>query len=102
MELREGQICQGRAVDKGQGTSDKGQVGCGDGGEGGGEETQIARDVVEIVEADGLDVPERCIVDCLEFGKADGELGRIGGDGEGTADCLQGGLLNRLQETIVV
>lgn len=77
-ELGEGDVGQGGAVDEGEGFSDHGQVGSRDGREGGGEEAQVAGDIVESLNADGLDVTERGIGCSEKGGKADCELGRVG------------------------
>jgi hypothetical protein len=49
-----------------------------------------------------LDVAERRVLGGEEGGEADGELGRVGRDGERAVDFFEVGLLDALEETIVV
>jgi len=101
-ELREGGVCQAGAVNKGEGTSDAGQVWCGDGGDGGVEESQVACDVCEGIKADGGDVTERGVLNGEEIREAEGELRRIGGNVESTIDFLELRLRDGFEETIVI
>ena len=100
--MGEGHVCQIAAVDKGEGTADRGQVGGRDSGNDGIEETQVASDVLEGVEADGGDVSEGRILDGKELGEVDLQIGGIGGNIESSIDFLQTGLRDRREVTIVV
>ena len=101
-ELGEGYVCQVGAVDKGEGTPDRGQIGSGDRGNEGIEETQVARDVLEGVEADVGDVSEGRILDGEEVGEGEFQIGGIGGNVESSINFLQIGLRDRREVTIVV
>lgn len=101
-ELRERGVCQAGAVDKGEGASDGGQVWCGDTGEGGVKESQVACDICEGIKADGSNVTERRVLNGEECRETDSELRRVGGNAESTIDFLELRLRDRLEETIVV
>ena len=101
-ELRERGLGQAGAVDKREGAADGSQVWCGDGGNRGIKESQVACDIGEGRDTDGLNVSERRVLNGEEVGEVERELRRVGCDVESPVYFFELWLRDRFKETIII